>query len=106
VDLNIPHPDLKVELSLQSPIAFKDTSERDEVLATLMRTYLSKRTEGSTPLLFTILPEHFDFSINYVPTHHVTCVTPHEPRLSAPSPPPPASSHASGSLAPRPLISP
>ena len=58
--------------------AFKDTSERDEVLATLKRTYLSKRTEGSTPLLFTILPEHFDFSINYVPTHHITCVVPNE----------------------------
>ncbi len=78
VDLNMPHPDLKVGLSLQSPSAFKDTSERDDVLATLKRTYLSQRTEGSTPLLFTILPEHFDFSINYVPTHHITCVVPNE----------------------------
>jgi hypothetical protein len=76
VDLNVPHPNLKVTLSLQGWISFEDIPERDEVLSTLENAYLRYHSDDSIPLLFTSSPVEFKFSIDYVPRRQVHCVAP------------------------------
>jgi hypothetical protein len=76
IDLNVPHPNLNVTLSLQGWIPFEDIQEGDEVLSTLENAYLKYHSDDSIPLLFTSSPVKFKFSINYVPTRQVRCVAP------------------------------
>ncbi len=76
IDLNVPHPNLKVTLSFEGRAPFESVPERDEVLTTLKRAYLRYRADDSIPLLFTVSPVEFEYSINYVPTHQVRCVAP------------------------------
>jgi hypothetical protein len=83
VDLNLPHPNLKVTLSLQVPAALESIPENDEVLAAVKSTLLRYRTDDSIPLLFTISPVKFEYSINYVPTHQVHCVAPNDDDMTS-----------------------
>jgi hypothetical protein len=76
VDLDAPHANLRVELSLQVPGSLEDVARSNEVLTTLRRAYLRQRPDDELPLLFTVVPEHLVFSIDYVPTHGVRCVSP------------------------------
>jgi len=76
IDLNFPHPHLRVMLSLQDGTPFENLPEGDEVLGALKRAYLRYHTDGSSPLLFTVSPVKFEFSINYVPTRRVRCIAP------------------------------
>jgi hypothetical protein len=78
IDLNIPHPKLKVTLSLQGWMPFEDIPNGDEVLSTVKNAYLKYHSDDSIPLLFTSSPVAFEFSINYVPTHQVRCIVPND----------------------------
>jgi hypothetical protein len=78
VDLNVPHPNLKVTLLLQDWTAFEDGPEGDDVLSALKRAYLKYQADNSIPLLFTTSPVTFEFSINYMPTRQVRCVAPND----------------------------
>jgi hypothetical protein len=76
IDLNVPHPNLKVTLSLQVWTPFEGIPEREEVLVALKSAYLRYRADDSIPLLFTTSPVEFEYSIDYVPTHQVDCIAP------------------------------
>jgi len=76
IDLNVPHPHLKVKLSLRRQAPFDEIPENDEVLTRLRTAYLKQHIAHSIPLLLTVSPVHFDFTINYVPTRQVRCVAP------------------------------
>jgi hypothetical protein len=74
--LNVPHPNLKVMLSLQARTSFEGVWEEDKVLTRLTTAYVKYHADDSYPLLFTISPVKFEYSINYVPTRQVRCVAP------------------------------
>jgi hypothetical protein len=78
IDLNVPHPHLKVTLSLQGQASFEGIPARDELLTVLRSAYLKYHTDDSIPPLFTVSPAKFEYSINYVPAHQVRCVAPGE----------------------------
>ena len=77
IDLNVPHPDLKVALSLQGRASFEDVAERDVVLAALEDAKTSYQA-GDIPVLFAVSPVQFEYRINYVPSRQVRCITPEE----------------------------
>jgi len=77
--LNAPHPSLKVTLSLQTRTSFDDIPEDDETLAELKAEYLKRYSEMGSPVLFTVSPGRFDFTIDYAPKRQVRCVTPEMP---------------------------
>jgi hypothetical protein len=76
IDLNNPHPNLKVALSVQVRTPFESISEGEDVLALVKSAYLKYHTDDSIPMLFTVSPVEFEYSLNYVPTHRVRCVAP------------------------------
>jgi hypothetical protein len=78
IELNITHPNIRVELSLQSPTRFEGIPAKDEVLTTLKNVYINHRAGNDIPLLFTISPVKYEYWFDYVPTRQVHCIKPRE----------------------------
>ena len=76
LDLNVPHPNLRVALSLQGRMSFDDIPEQDEVLTALKEVYRKQGSSAGAPMLFTVSPVQFELSIDYVPTRRVRCILP------------------------------
>jgi hypothetical protein len=78
IDLNAPHRDLKVTLSLETPASLEQLTEEDrDTLRTAWEGgYPSDRIEEHVPLLFTVSPVTFSYGINYLPTRRIRCVAP------------------------------
>jgi hypothetical protein len=79
IDLNVPHPHLKIRLSWQGQARLNEIAEKDEALAALRDAYLRQRIGDNVPSLFTVSPGHLDFTIDYVPTNRVRCIAPEPP---------------------------
>jgi hypothetical protein len=76
LDLNVPHPDLNVALSLQGPASFEDIPDGDAVLTALQHAGPGYQTDDGIALLFAVSPVKFEYRLNYTPTRHVRCVAP------------------------------
>ena len=79
LDLNVPQPNLKVTLSLQTPTSLDEISEADEALTALKSEYLKRRIETETPMLFIVSPGQFDLTVDYVPKRRTRCALPEMP---------------------------
>lgn len=71
LSFNLPRPGLKVQLSLQSEVPSE--SQSNDMLRFRKESNLVPSVSNRARL-FTVSPEHFDLSIDYVPTRHVRCV--------------------------------
>jgi hypothetical protein len=76
LNLNLPHPGLKVALSLQVPSTLDVASGEAKELEALTRAYLKQHEEIDLPLLFLVSPGEVEYSIDYVPMRRVRCVAP------------------------------
>lgn len=78
LDLNLSHPDLAVGLSLQVPARPEDVPSAEDVLTALKRASVKYSAGNDLPLLFTVSPLTYAYTIDYVPTHQVRCIAPGE----------------------------
>jgi len=78
IDLNAPHRDLKVTLSLKTPASLQQLTEedRDTLRTAWEAAYPSDRTEEHIPLLFAVSPVSFGYGIDDLPTRRIRCVAP------------------------------
>jgi hypothetical protein len=73
LSFNLAHPDLKVQLSLQSQAP--PESQLNDILRSPEESYLVPSVSNRARL-FVVSPEHFDLTIDYVPTRKVHCIVP------------------------------
>ncbi|HZF37161.1 MAG TPA: hypothetical protein VE914_25460 [Candidatus Angelobacter sp.] len=78
IDLNAPHRDLKVTLSLETPASLEQLAEADRETVRVAWKAASRgdRVDERAPLLFAVSQVTFSYRIDYVLTRRVRCVAP------------------------------
>jgi hypothetical protein len=80
LDLDLPHPNLRVQLFLQKPVALEDAGERlqSEILDALKASKAKNNTKKLPKVerLFAVTDAPDEVVIDYVPQHQARCVRP------------------------------
>jgi hypothetical protein len=80
LDLDRPHPNLRVQLFLQKPVALEDAGERlqSEILDALKASKAKNNTKKLPKVerLFAVTDAPDEVVIDYVPQHQARCVRP------------------------------
>jgi hypothetical protein len=80
LDMNVPHPNLKVDLRVQRLVAKEDVDGgTQEDAATALNHVLKSPATGSVPRIkrvYVVDQKRLSLSINYTPDHTVNCIEP------------------------------